>query len=164
MEVDFDPSQISFAEIVDLFWNSHDPRCGIRSAQYMSAIWFHNKQQQGVIDSGKAAVEEKWSGRIQTPVLPLDVFYPAEDYHQKYRLQNSPLRNHFRAMYSKFEDFNNSTAAARLNGFIAGNGSQETFDEEHQQYGCPVEDLRQLIRLSGSSRNTGACSSQGFGP
>ena len=147
MEVDFDPSQISFAEIVDLFWASHDPCGRIRSSQYMTAIWYHNEAQQDIINAARDALQQQLDGKVQTPVHSLDVFYLAEDYHQKYRLQNSPLKTQFRAMYPEFEDFNNSTAAARLNGFVAGHGSRRLFDAEHQNYGIQIETLEQAVRV-----------------
>ena len=147
LQIDFDPAQISFADVVGLFWDSHDPRSGIRSTQYMAAIWFHDAAQREVIHATSQAVEARLQTKVRTPVMPLDVFYSAEDYHQKYRLQNSPLKTYFRTMYPQFEDFNRSTAAARLNGFIAGHGSRTVFDDEHSQYGVPPEELRQLIRL-----------------
>lgn len=147
LEIDFDPAVISFAEVVDLFWNSHNPLRGVRSTQYMTAIWFHEEAQRRVIEDAKAAIETRLSGTVQTPVKPLDVFYLAEDYHQKYRLQNSPLQKRFNVLYPSFADFNNSTAAARLNGFLAGHGSQQLFDEEHEGYGFPVEELKRSVRL-----------------
>ena len=159
MEIDFDPTQISFTEIVDLFWKSHEPRSGIRSRQYLTAIWFHDETQQEIINAAKEAIEVKLGAKVQTPIMPLDVFYLAEDYHQKYRLQNSPLRSHFRTMYPRFEDFNNSTAAARLNGFIAGHGSRQLFDEEYQDYGFQPNELNHVVRLREVPGVAASCSS-----
>ena len=161
LQIDFEPTQISFADIVDIFWKTHDPRCGIRSSQYMTAIWFHDDTQRDIINAAKESIEVLPSEKVQTPVMPLDVFYPAEDYHQKYCLQNSPLRSHFRAMYPKFDDFKNSTAAARLNGFIAGEGSSQLYDEEHQNYGFQTEDLKRVIRLREPSGGAASCSNTG---
>ncbi len=127
----------------------------------MTAIWFHDDTQRDIISAAEEDIKVGLSGKLQTPVLPLDVFYPAEDYHQKYRLQNSPLRSHFKAMYPNFRDFNNSTAAARLNGFIAGHGSRQLFDEEHQDYGFQTDELSQVIHLRESSGDSATCSTAG---
>ena len=147
LQVDFDPQQISFAEIVDLFWKSHNPLRGIRSRQYMTAIWFHDSSQHKTIMTAVESIERKLEAKVRTPVLPLDVFYLAEDYHQKYYLQNSPLQKRFDAMYPQFVDFNGSTAAARVNGFVGGNGSKQLFDKECDGYGIPIEELSQFSRL-----------------
>ena len=147
--MDFDPQQISFAEVVDVFWQSHNPLSNMRYPQYMSAIWYHDEAQREVINAVKAAIEKRLQAKVETPVVPLDVFYLAEDYHQKYRLQGSPLRTPFQAMYPEFSDFNNSTAAARLNGLLAGYGTQQLFDEERHEYGIPAEELNPFVRLRG---------------
>lgn len=127
----------------------------------MTAIWHHNESQRDIINAAKDVIQQRLDGKVQTPVEALDVFYPAEDYHQKYRLQNSPLKTHFRAMYPQFEDFNNSTAAARLNGFIAGHGSRKLFDFEHKDYGIPPETPQQSVRLHNLSGIAASCPTTG---
>lgn len=147
MQIDFNPKEIAFAEIVELFWKNHNPLRGIRSRQYMAAIWYHDDAQRDIIDAAKVTTERRLDAEVQTPVLPLDVFYNAEDYHQKYRLQHSPLMTYFQQAYQNFEDFNNSTAAARLNGFVAGHGRRELLEEESDGYGIPREVLVQNTRF-----------------
>ena len=53
----------------------------------------------------------------------------------------------FQTMYPAFEDFNNSTAAARLNAFAAGDGSKQLFEKEVDQYGFPREELESALRI-----------------
>jgi len=113
----------------------------------MTAIWCHDEAQRDAINTAKIAIERRLDATIQTPVMPLDVFYLAEDYHQKYRLQQSPLMKSFDRMYPHFNDFNNSTAAARLNGFVSRHGSQQLFDEERETYGISADELRKAIRF-----------------
>lgn len=108
----------------------------------MSAIWYENEAQLEVINATKVLVAARYGQEIKTPILELDVFYPAEDYHQKYYLQNhNNLMRYFNGMYSKFEGFMNSTAAARLNGFVAGHGTKELLNAEVGGYGIPAEEL-----------------------
>lgn len=79
---------------------------------------------------------EKLQRELTTEVLPLDTFYLAEDYHQKYCLQrNQKVMQMFNGVYPNFADFVNSTAAARLNGFSAGYGSLELLAREKDTYG-----------------------------
>ena len=158
LQVDFDPLQVSFADIVDLFWQSHNPLRGVRSRQYMTAIWFHDESQAEVINGAKKAIERELDATVQTPVMPLNMFYLAEDYHQKYGLQNCLLMRFFKEMYPDFEDFNNSTAAARVNGFIGGNGSRELFKQESSSYGIPVDELKQFVRSQETSNGRARCS------
>ena len=132
LQIDFDPAQITFEEVVELFWNSHNPLRSVGSRQYMTAIWFHDEAQAEAIGTAKTAIEGALDATILTPVMPLDVFYIAEDYHQKYGLQHSPLMRWFNRMFPEFSDFNKSTAAARLNGFVSGPGSQQLYEDEYE--------------------------------
>jgi peptide-methionine (S)-S-oxide reductase len=157
LQIDFDPQQISFKEIVDLFWKAHNPLQQIRSRQYMTAIWFHDDSQAEAVNAAKKVIEQNLDATLQTPVLPLHMFYLAEDYHQKYRLQNSQLMKYFEVMYPNFADFNNSTAAARLNGFIAGHGSRELYDAEYESYGVSAKELTQIIWPRESAGRIASC-------
>ena len=147
MQVDFDPAEISFAEIATLFWQSHNPCATAYSLQYRSAIWFHDQSQREILEDAKTPLWEKYQRDIVTPVLPLGPFYLAEDYHQKYRLQGrKPLFKAFQQIYPKFDDFNASTSAARINGFLSGNGKR-LFLEESQQYGIDEDLLNEFLRF-----------------
>ncbi len=87
----FDPKVISLEEILDVFWNTHDPTTLNRQGndegtQYRSAIFYHNEsQKEAALRSKKAAEDAKlWPNPIVTEISPLGVYYPAEDYHQNY--------------------------------------------------------------------------------
>jgi peptide-methionine (S)-S-oxide reductase len=95
VQVTFDPSVVSFKEILEVFFTIHDPTTLNRQGadvgtQYRSAIFYHTPEQQAtarqVIDELNAA--RIWSKPIVTEVTPLEVFYPAEDYHQEYFERN----------------------------------------------------------------------------
>ncbi len=160
LQIDFDPNVISFEQVVEFFWKNHNPlRKGI-SRQYMAAAWYHDESQREIIEKTSQAVGSKLSGKVQTPVLPLAVFYPAEGYHQKYRLQQQPsLMKHFARMYSDASRFVGSTVAARLNGFLYGYGSRDLFDRESARYGIPTNELLQAISFRESSGTSESCSS-----
>jgi len=91
VQVSFDPEKLSFAELLDVFWSSHDPTTVDRQgpdvgSQYRSAIFFHDAEQERI---AKASIDEvNKSGvlrrKIVTQVVPAEKFYPAEEYHQKY--------------------------------------------------------------------------------
>ena len=146
LQVDFDPSQISFKDIVNTFWRSHNPIGPARSSQYKSAIWYANQSQLDVIQSTVQPLIAKYERELTTEVQPLGIFYNAEDYHQKYSLQRfANLMQTFNAMYPKFQDFIDSTAAARLNGFAAGHGDKALFEEEKQSYGHELSELAAIV-------------------
>ena len=94
-QVDFDPGRISFEELLDIFWDSHNPTRGAWSSQYKAALWVHNDQQAELAEASKERIARektgKWFNRkIQTEILPAEMFYLAEDYHQKYLAQHAP--------------------------------------------------------------------------
>lgn len=91
VQVRFDPSEISYRDILEIFFALHDPTQKNRQGndvgtQYRSAIFYHSTEQQGEAQSFIATLEAEpaFAGRIVTEVVPAEVFYPAEDYHQGY--------------------------------------------------------------------------------
>lgn len=91
----YDPSIISFEEILQVFWQTHDPTTLNRQGadvgtQYRSGIYYHTKQQAEIAKKLKKELNEKqvFPNPIVTEIEPLDRFYQAEDYHQNYYEQN----------------------------------------------------------------------------
>ena len=136
VQVDYDPTKISYGELLDVFWSSHDPTSFAYSRQYQSIIFFHNEEQQKLAIQSKQTEEAKLGKSVTTEILSFSHFYQAEDYHQKYYLrQITEIMADFKAMYPNAEGFIKSTAAARINGFIGGYGSAETLQNELSSYG-----------------------------
>jgi len=89
VEVDFDPEEVSFESLVELFWKCHDPTTLNRQGpdvgtQYRSAIFFHSPEQQQAAEASKAAAKERISRPIVTEISEASTFYRAEEYHQQY--------------------------------------------------------------------------------
>ena len=89
VQVEFEPDQISFEDLVNLFWEIHDPTQLNRQGpdfgtQYRSAIFFHTPEQELVAQRSKAEAQSRIPGEIVTEITPASTFYPAEDYHQRY--------------------------------------------------------------------------------
>jgi peptide methionine sulfoxide reductase msrA/msrB len=91
VQITFDPEVISYAELVDIFWQTYDPTdvggsFFDRGTQYESAIFFHNDQQKKVAEESKKRLDrsKRFSKPIATPIIKFTNFYPAEDYHQDY--------------------------------------------------------------------------------
>ncbi|GAB4424399.1 MAG: peptide-methionine (S)-S-oxide reductase MsrA [Chloroflexi bacterium OHK40] len=95
VQVTFDPTKISFREILEVFFSVHDPTTLNRQGndvgpQYRSAIFYHSPEQQRVAMELITELNEAhtWSRPIVTEVTPFERFYPAEDYHQEYFARN----------------------------------------------------------------------------
>jgi peptide methionine sulfoxide reductase msrA/msrB len=95
VQITFDPEVISYAELVDIFWQTFDPTdvggsFFDRGTQYESAIFYHSDLQRKVAEESKSRLDKsgKFSKPIATPVIKFSNFYPAEDYHQDYYKKN----------------------------------------------------------------------------
>lgn len=91
VEVEYDPKEISFEDLLDVFWNNHNPTTLNRQGpdvgiQYRSAIFYHNDEQKEVAEKSKEELEKsgKFDKPIVTQIVPASTFYKAEEYHQKY--------------------------------------------------------------------------------
>jgi peptide-methionine (S)-S-oxide reductase len=96
VQVEYDPARISYDELLDIFWQSHDPSQHNRQgpdvgSQYRSAVFTHDAAQQQVAEASRKKV--KSAGKVATEVTPAADYWPAEDYHQQYVEKNQ--RNRF---------------------------------------------------------------------
>lgn len=96
VQITFDRDVVSFKEILQVFFTIHDPTTLNRQGndvgpQYRSAIFYQNDEQKRVAEEVIAELTEEglWDSPMVTEVSPMDVFYPAEDYHQEYYENNS---------------------------------------------------------------------------
>ena len=98
IEILYDPSKVSYVQLLDVFWKNVDPTQGNGQfvdigPQYRTAIFYHNEDQKRSAEESKRKLEEsgKFSKRIVTEIRPAMEFYKAEDYHQDYYSKN-PIR------------------------------------------------------------------------
>ncbi|MCS7205890.1 MAG: peptide-methionine (S)-S-oxide reductase MsrA [Leptospiraceae bacterium] len=89
VQITFDKNQISFLELLEVFWQIHDPTTRNRQGadigtQYRSIILYHNSEQKELALSSKEKAQKLFSRPIVTEIVPLVNFYPAEDYHQNF--------------------------------------------------------------------------------
>jgi peptide-methionine (S)-S-oxide reductase len=91
VEVEYDPSKVSYEKLLDVFWENHDPTTLNRQGpdvgeQYRSAIFFESPEQEAAARASKESLEK--SGRYKRPIVteiePASTFYRAEEYHQRY--------------------------------------------------------------------------------
>ena len=134
IQIDFDPAVISYEDLLDLFWESHNPSRESWSPQYASFVFTHDAEQERRAQASAAALGKE----IATRIRPLDRFWRAEDYHQKYRLRNSGgVMEVLAPLYATDREFVDSTVAARLNGLLAGYGRAESVRAELKEIGTP---------------------------
>jgi len=93
IRIEYDPAIIAYREVVDFFWNIHDPttlnRQGAdRGTQYRSIVLTANEAQKPIAEASRTAAQPAWGGKIVTEIVPLEKFYVAEDYHQDYFRKN----------------------------------------------------------------------------
>ncbi len=150
VQIDYDPELISYEQLLDIFWDSHDPTRSARPGQYMRAVFYHDEQQRELAMASKAALEGRIDSTVKTEIVPLRSFTMAEDYHQKFTLKhNKGLKKEITRMYPHHQDLVDSTAAARLNGYVGGYGSKDQLAAEIDSLGLSAEAekvLRNLVR------------------
>ncbi|MFX0005494.1 MAG: peptide-methionine (S)-S-oxide reductase MsrA [Candidatus Hermodarchaeota archaeon] len=99
IEITFDPSVVSYDELLDFFWSVHDPTTLNRQgpdvgSQYRSAIFYLNEDQKEKAERSKVRLEEskRFKNPIVTQIVPASKFWKAEEYHQQY---NEKIKNRF---------------------------------------------------------------------
>ena len=91
VEIEYNPDEISYEELLDVFWNNHNPTTLNRQGpdmgiQYRSAIFYHNDEQKEIAEKSKQTLDKsgQHENPIVTQIVPAPTFYKAEEYHQKY--------------------------------------------------------------------------------
>jgi len=104
VEVDYDPAQVSYDDLLQVFWENHDPTQLNRQGpdfgtQYRSAIFYHSPEQEQAARKSKEELEKshRFSRPIVTQIVPAVTFYEAEDYHQQYLEKRGLASCHIKA-------------------------------------------------------------------
>ncbi len=145
LQIDYDPTMLRYEDLLDVFWSSHRPTSPAYSRQYASIIFPHDEEQRAAAEASRTRMESVL-GRVHTDIVPFSRFSVAEDYHQKYRLRGArSLMAEFAEMYPDPADFRESTAAARVNGYLDGWGDGAALEAEIDGYGLS-EDAKDRLR------------------
>jgi peptide-methionine (S)-S-oxide reductase len=104
VEVEYDPAKISYDQLLNVFWENHDPTQLNRQGpdwgkQYRSAIFFHSPEQEREAKASKEKLEKshRFSKSIVTQIVPATAFFQAEDYHQQYLEKKGLATCHIRS-------------------------------------------------------------------
>jgi len=89
VQVEYEPTQVSYDDLLKVFWENHDPTTLNRQgpdvgAQYRSAIFFHTPEQEAAAKASKEKMQAGYKNKIVTEITAASEFYRAEDYHQQY--------------------------------------------------------------------------------
>lgn len=123
-EVDFDPSVVTYEDLLEIFWQSHDPTRQAWKVQYASVILGHSDEQLSAATASAERFSSLIGRRVATRIEPIERFWLAEGYHQKYYLQgHNAFSAMFHSIYPQEPAFIASTAAARINGYLYGMGT-----------------------------------------
>jgi methionine-S-sulfoxide reductase len=149
VQVDFDPSKVTYEELVEKFFSFHDATLGPSTGQYRTAIFAGDAEQERIARSVVQREQANIDRPIKTQIVSGATFYLAEDYHQKYALQgNSLLAGEYRAIYPDLWDMVDSTAATRVNAYLYGEGSAEQLQAELDGLGLSEAATGSLIAAS----------------
>ncbi len=154
MQLDFDPTKVTYEALVEKFFAFHHAALAPSSGQYMSAIFVSDDDQERIARSVMRQMQENSSGTIQTRIIRGATFHLAEDYHQKYALQGDGLLiSEYRAIYPDIWDLVNSTAATRVNAYLYGFGTPERLRAELESLGLSATARDHLL----SAMPAGTC-------
>ncbi|MGE3803817.1 MAG: peptide-methionine (S)-S-oxide reductase MsrA [Gemmataceae bacterium] len=89
VQVDYDPAQVSYTQLLEAFWKMHDPTTKNRQGpdvgdQYRSAVFFHSPEQEAQARESLAQAQGRFARPIVTEISPAATFWRAEEYHQRY--------------------------------------------------------------------------------
>ncbi|MEX1116159.1 MAG: peptide-methionine (S)-S-oxide reductase MsrA [Akkermansiaceae bacterium] len=101
VRVVFDPKKVEFERLLAWFWDLHDPTTLNRQGndvgtQYRSAIYYHSDEQKKIVEASKAAAKANFKDPIVTEITKVSEFYPAENYHQNYYMENKSKNSYCR--------------------------------------------------------------------
>jgi methionine-S-sulfoxide reductase len=146
LQIDYDPTRIGYEKLLELFWSEHDPTSRAWSTQYKAAVFYHDDDQKRLAEESRERLAAKLKRRVFTEVIPASRFYPAEAYHQKYYLrQDRGLLQELQRYYPQDAELMNSTAAARVNGYLGRFGTAEGLKADIDRLGLSEDARRKLL-------------------
>ncbi|OIB59392.1 peptide-methionine (S)-S-oxide reductase MsrA [Natrialba sp. SSL1] len=124
VQLEYDPETLSYEDLLEVFWSNHSWQTPSRKRQYRGVVLAHNDEQYETAQRTKDDLAERTGATVETEIEVLESITLAEDYHQKYELRSTPVAgDELAALYG--DEFVDSTVVARLNGFVAGHGTEE---------------------------------------
>lgn len=137
---------MSYSQLLDVFWKSHNSASKVFSRQYRNAIFYMSEEQRLEAEQSRDRLEQTTKRPVYTAIDPGTDFYPAENYHQKYYLRSvDRLITEFKRMYPDENQFAASTAAAKINGYLGCYGQPDNLKSEINLFGLSQGAQQYLI-------------------
>ncbi|KAG9508603.1 Peptide methionine sulfoxide reductase, partial [Fragariocoptes setiger] len=149
VDIEYDPQQTTYDELLTLFWANHDSTVYVKR-QYMSAIYYYDEEQRRAAEASRELQQQRYAKPIKTEIVAASNIYDAEDYHQKYFLQNVTSLFESLQIPKDAKSLIGSHVCARLNGYIGGYGNYEQFSKEAPTWGLSADQLATATQLAKS--------------
>lgn len=160
VHITFDPQQVGYEQLLQLFWENHAPQYPNVSRQYRSMVHAHNRRQRRQAEHSAAGYQQALGRSLFTEVRLNSTFYRAESYHQKYRLRKVPdLLSELQTRYPNETDFLRSTTVCRINAFLGGTGTPPQLETALAGFGLSAaasDLLREQVNALHPERETNA--------
>lgn len=154
IEIYYNPDEISYDQLLKIYWSDIDPHYSTSNVQYRNVIWVNSAEQRQVAEASAAAIEQSSGQPVAAKIIDNVAFYPAEDYHQKYALRhNGALMALFDKWYPEGADFRMSFTAMRMNAYLQGHGNANLLLQELDGYGLTEDIASTLKAQSGMLRD-----------
>ena len=145
-QVDYDPAQTTFEELLKVFWADHDPTSSAWSRQYKAILFFHDEAQKKAALASRDRLAKELGTAITTEVRPALTFWRAEDYHQKYALRgHALLAQELRAKHASEQAFVDDPLVTRVNGWLEGSGDLAVLERDVGTFGLSEAARKDLL-------------------
>ena len=148
LELDFDPTVLPFEELLGHIWRAHNPFASPRSPHYRAVLFARDAEQRAQIKRSVEALRTNDARPLGTAIERFQAFHLAEDDHQKYVLRrHREFEARLRTIYPDLASFVDSTAAARLNGYLGGYGTTAELNADLPHLGLDADAQARLLAL-----------------
>ncbi|NFJ06291.1 peptide-methionine (S)-S-oxide reductase [Clostridium botulinum] len=148
LEVYYDSSKIAFENLLTIFEKNHNYIVRPNLLQYYSAIFYNNENEKELCLDWKKNKKEELKTEVLTRISPIEKFYYAEFYHQKYYVQLEPvIMSNLRSKFSTGNDLISSPLCHKLNAYLAGYGSLKELNKELEDFNLSEDAKNRLLSI-----------------
>ncbi|KEJ00771.1 methionine-S-sulfoxide reductase [Clostridium botulinum A2B7 92] len=148
LEVYYDSSKIAFENLLTIFEKNHNYIVRPNLLQYYSAIFYNNENEKELCLDWKKNKKEELKTEVLTRISPIEKFYYAEFYHQKYYIQLEPvIMSNLRSKFSTGNDLISSPLCHKLNAYLAGYGSLKELNKEIEDFNLSEDAKNRLLSI-----------------
>ncbi|APH21529.1 methionine-S-sulfoxide reductase [Clostridium botulinum] len=148
LEVYYDSSKIAFENLLTIFEENHNYIVRPNLLQYYSAIFYNNENEKELCLDWKKNKKEELKTEVLTKISPIEKFYYAEFYHQKYYVQLEPvIMSNLRSKFSTGNDLISSPLCHKLNAYLAGYGSLKELNKEIEDFNLSEDAKNRLLSI-----------------